>query len=1032
MLIKFLNRYLAKVTAKVSLRTVMIVPMVLPIFVTVGLVGYFSWKNGEKAVNKLVSQLMEEVSDRIEERLHSYLATSNQINELNQHALDLGQINIQDISTMERHFWRQYQVFNWVSQIQFATVDGEYVGLAVGDDDSLTYQVKKLGEELEIYGIDEEGNRDGMFKSREDFNPRELLWYADALKAQGKPAWTKIYPKVKPPTLAITLTQAYYDETETLQGVLAVDLTLARISEFLGSLAIAKKGTTFILERSGNLLSSSSTTTPFKLTVDGAEPMAALDFEDPLIQASVGYLQEQFGNLKEIDETKDLKFKIDGQEQFLQVVPLRNVRGLDWLIVVTVPKADFMGTITKNTRTTVLIYIIALVIAVAMGIVNASWVVQPILRLNASAKNLAKGEWEQRVKVEGAAELGELAKSFNTMAGELQATVAALEKTNVELEEKVWERTASLTAVEDEMAAVFGAMTDIVLIIEVQDEEIENVEVAPTNPISVYQEYSELIRETVASFYRHDTAPTWSRQIWETLETGDRVDFEYDLCVGYDRFWFTASISPISDQSAIWVARNISESKQTEFALRAAEENYRSIFVNAAEGIFQSTPDGIYLSANPALARMYGYSSPEELMYNLNSTELYLNPSHRQDFINSIQQNGVVSNFESQVYRADGEIIWISENVHVVRDEEGELLFYEGTVENITARKQAESALQQKNEDLANTLSQLQATQEELIQSEKMAALGQLIAGVAHEVNTPLGAIRSSVKNIADFLQEYLKVLPQFLRDLSPQCYQYFFALLEQQTKEKTALSTREKRKLIRSLKGQLREKEIKNYDYIASILINIGVEDIEPFWSLLTEEKESENILKMAYQFAILNKSTKTISIAADRAAKVVFALKTYARYDHSGDKIKANIIEGIDTVLTIYDNQIKQGIELVKKYNNVPSVICYPDELNQVWTNLVHNSIQAMDNKGKLIIDVSSDKSWIKVNITDNGKGIPLDIKEKIFEPFFTTKPPGEGSGLGLDIVKKIIDKHEGKIEVESVPGKTTFTVLLPIENN
>ncbi len=901
MSIAFLNRYLAKVTAKVSLRTVLIVPIVLPIFVVVGLVGYFSWKNGEKAVNKLVNQLMEEVSDRIQERLNSYLATPDRINKLNKHALDLGQIDIKDLSSMERHFWQQYQVYNWVSQIQFVTSDGEFVALAVGEDDTLTYQVTESTKALQVYGINQEGDRDQMLKSVENFDPRELPWYANAVKAKGKPVWTKIYPKIKPPTLAITLAQAYYDEGGILQGVLAVDLTLAQISEFLSSLPIARQGKVFILDNTGNLVSSSSTKALFKSTGTQAKPIAARDFEYPLIKASVEYLQTQFGNLKEIDNTKDLKFKLDGQEQFLQVVPLRNVRGINWLIVVVVPTQDFRGEITQNNRTTVLIYLIALVIAVVIGIVNASWVVQPILRLNASAKNLAKGEWEQRVKVEGAAELGELAKSFNTMAGELQTTVAALEKTNVELEDKIWERTASLTAVEEEMVAVFGAMTDIILIIEVQDKAIENVEVAPTNPSSMYQDYSELIRETIESFYRYETALIWSKQVWETLETGNRVDFEYDLCVGYDRFWFTASITPISDKSAIWVARDISERKQTEEALRAAEENYRSIFVNAAEGIFQSTPEGVYLSANPALARMYGYSSPEELIYNLKSTKLYVNPKRHQDFVTAMEQYGTISNFESQVYRADGQIIWISENVHLVHDEEAQLLYYEGTVENITARKKAESALQQKNQDLANTLRQLKEAQQGLIQSEKMAALGQLIAGVAHEVNTPLGAIRSSVNNIADFLEEYLETLPEFFQELSPQCHQYFLALLQQQTKQETALSTREKRKLIRSVKGQLGEGGIEEADYMASTLINIGVYNVAPFLPLLTQEAESEKILNMAYQLATLRGSTKTIATAADRAAKVVFALKTYGRYDHSGEKTEASIIEGIETVVWI-----------------------------------------------------------------------------------------------------------------------------------
>ncbi len=162
------------------------------------------------------------------------------------------------------------------------------------------------------------------------------------------------------------------------------------------------------------------------------------------------------------------------------------------------------------------------------------------------------------------------------------------------------------------------------------------------------------------------------------------------------------------------------------------------------------------------------------------------------------------------------------------------------------------------------------------------------------------------------------------------------------------------------------------------------------------------------------------------------MFALKTYARYDPAGEKAQANIIEGIETVLTLYQNQLKQGVELVRRYENLPSVLCYPDELNQVWTNLIHNALQAMDYKGTLAIVAMVKENNILIQITDNGEGIPLDIQSKIFEPFFTTKPAGEGSGLGLDIVKKIIAKHEGTIDVESVPGETTFTVSLPIELN
>ena len=350
---------------------------------------------------------------------------------------------------------------------------------------------------------------------------------------------------------------------------------------------------------------------------------------------------------------------------------------------------------------------------------------------------------------------------------------------------------------------------------------------------------------------------------------------------------------------------------------------------------------------------------------------------------------------------------------------------------NISARKLAESALSEKNAELANTLQELKRTQKELIQSEKMAALGQLIAGVAHEINSPLGAIRSSVQNIADFLGEQLQQLPIFFKQLSPERQQDFFALLHKSSQETDSLSSKEKRQLKKLVQRQLESEGIDDADSLACTLLDIGIcNNIEAFLPLL-KDSENPHILEIAYQFATVQKSTKNIITATDRAAKIVFALKSYSRYDQSGSKAIANITDGIDTVLTLYHYQIKHGVEVVRNYGtDLPSVLCYPDELNQVWTNLLHNALQAMGNKGVLKIDVKHQDNTISVSITDNGPGIPPEIMPRIFEPFFTTKPPGEGSGLGLDIVHKIIEKHQGQLQVESVPGQTKFTVSLPIE--
>ncbi|MEG4169768.1 MULTISPECIES: response regulator [unclassified Microcoleus] len=340
-----------------------------------------------------------------------------------------------------------------------------------------------------------------------------------------------------------------------------------------------------------------------------------------------------------------------------------------------------------------------------------------------------------------------------------------------------------------------------------------------------------------------------------------------------------------------------------------------------------------------------------------------------------------------------------------------------------------QQTLQEKNQDLATAIHQLQATQEHLIQSEKMAALGQLIAGIAHEINTPLGIIGSSVNNISNFSDEFLENFLQIYQELSEESKAYFLALLYRATHQEVLFTSREKRKFKQQLRGDLMAESVEKSDEIADTLVDMEIyENIKEFLPLF-KSPDCEVVLNSAYQFASFKKSISLIQRATAKSGKVVFALKTYAHFDSQPEKVQANLHDGIETVLTLYQNQLKHGIEVVKNYGDLPQIMCYPDDLNQVWTNLVHNALQAMDYQGILTIETRQQEANILLKFTDNGKGIPSEVIPKIFQPFFTTKSAGEGSGLGLDIVRKIVEKHEGTIAVDSVPGQTTFTVSLPI---
>lgn len=353
--------------------------------------------------------------------------------------------------------------------------------------------------------------------------------------------------------------------------------------------------------------------------------------------------------------------------------------------------------------------------------------------------------------------------------------------------------------------------------------------------------------------------------------------------------------------------------------------------------------------------------------------------------------------------------------------------------------------LWQNNRDLSATLIELEQTQAQLIHREKMASLGQLIAGVAHEINTPLGAIQASAENTTKAIKEAISELPQLNRYLNPAEQKCFFKLLIQALYSETVLTSCAKRPLKRKLIQWLKDQKIDNARNIADVLIDIGVyanqnyqhngnleldsQHLASFLTLL-RHPEVNWILQLAYNLTRVLDNNNTILTAVERASKVVFSLKNYARQDQTGEKQLIQIIDGIETVLEIYHNQIKQNIEIIRNYQSLPKIWCYHDELIQVWTNLIHNAIQAIKGNGKIEIVTERTEKDIIVRIIDYGSGIPPEIQAKVFEPFFTTKPIGEGSGLGLHISQQIIEKHQGTIKLESVTGKTKFSVWLPID--
>ncbi|MEY3304497.1 MAG: hypothetical protein RLZZ139_2870, partial [Cyanobacteriota bacterium] len=341
-----------------------------------------------------------------------------------------------------------------------------------------------------------------------------------------------------------------------------------------------------------------------------------------------------------------------------------------------------------------------------------------------------------------------------------------------------------------------------------------------------------------------------------------------------------------------------------------------------------------------------------------------------------------------------------------------------------------EQKVEERTQELSQTLVNLQTTQAELIQSEKMAALGQLTASVAHEVNTPLGVIRSATGNIIATLNILLPQLPILMQRLNPIQQAAFIALVNTSLQQQQSLSTKEERQLRRRLQTELDALGLVESQEIAIQLTLLRIETSLEAYQPLLESPDCDEILQVAYRLVQQSQNAISIQQEVDRAAKIVFALKTYShRSSEAGEKSLIQISDGIEIALTLYQNRLKQGIEVIRKYEPVPDLLCDPDALTQVWVNLIDNAIYAIDKTGTLEIAIATQAGQIVVEITNSGAAIPDEVMPRLFEPFFTTKPRGEGSGLGLDIVRQIVQKHDGNIHARNHCGGVAFLVIIPL---
>ncbi|WP_159788714.1 PAS domain S-box protein [Sodalinema gerasimenkoae] len=507
-----------------------------------------------------------------------------------------------------------------------------------------------------------------------------------------------------------------------------------------------------------------------------------------------------------------------------------------------------------------------------------------------------------------------------------------------------------------------------------------------------------MAQEEMFQYFHPDDRPLVRQGIRHCIDTGQPYDIDVRILrangeLGYVREKCEAQYDEVGNLVSIFgIAMDITERKRAELTLRESEERFRTLVEATTQIVWNANAKGAFTWEQPDWSEFTGMSFDELRDWGwINS----IHPNDRNEttavWSHAVQTRSLYQ-IEHRLRRADGEYRDMNVRAVPILDEDGNLREWIGVNTDITDRKDAERALQrseaklrQQAENLQATLDQLQRTQNQLVQSEKMSALGQLVAGVAHEINNPVNFIYGNLTHAEEYTQDLMRVI---------EAYQQRYPEADMELEE-------------------------------------------------LLEEVDLD------YLIDDLPKLIGSMRVGAQRIRDIVRSLRNFSRLDESEFKA-VNLHDGIESTLMILQNRLKakpdsSGIEIVRRYGNLPAVDCYAGQINQVLMNILANAVDALEerdrNRSPSELDAAPSRitittavtrgNYVQVLIADNGVGIPPKVQHQIFDPFFTTKPIGKGTGLGMSISYQIItDKHHGSLTCTSEPGVgTSFLIEIPI---
>lgn len=969
-----MKTFIRRAFSHLPLRVVITAVVIALLTVTALVTWFLTFRNGRASIHELADQLGREGMENIRQHLERYTAAPVLVNEINSFAFfhDPYLGTPAAVPRMGDRFLEEIAKFDTITSVGYSDEQNESIAVGrqiLGVPLVLGVSGKATQFHQEAYELDQTGQRlKRFYRSSLPYDPRLRPWYQVA-RAVREEAWSPVYLMTTGDPAIDAVLPVYFPDGR-LRGVFDTTLTLAGIDRFLETIHVTAHSRAFIIDRQGMLMASSTAATPAAPSGDRAEPSPGSKADDAMVRAGSRVIMSHLAAGDTMEAERQFSLRMNGTRHVMHVAPFRSGPGIDWLIAEVIPETDFAEHIYDDMRTTAIFVAFLLLFSGYAALLLARRVTSPLEVLSRMARALAAGDLSQTIRLEGTDEIGNLASSFNTMAGELRRSFVSLAESESRYRAFVSDSSSGIFRFETRAPMPLGISEE-----DQMDWFYRHFLLAECNEAAVWmlghrRERDILGMDPGAWLPRSDPSSVEAvRALVRSAFQAASLECARPSPDGSMQ-WLLTSVTGVVNAGnlvRVWVVmRDISDRRKAEEALRQSEIRYRAIFHRSAVSLWEVDTSELrrerarlksagyqdlteHLKANPQLAsralhlarvvdvneatlRLFEAKSREEL---LGPIDLTFDPESLADLLPEAlgkAERGSQYDIETTVPSRTGRMLNVIMHFSIPAEGEG-LSTTLVSVVDITKRTQAEQ--------------EKAWLEEQLRQSQKMESVGRLAGGISHDINnllTPiLGYSELLLDEKAAGKKDAARIIlgaAQRIRDLSNK-------LLAFSRKQHLSKSVADLRAVVRDFQAFLRraikdavEMRVEIPDEIGLVAVDIG---------------QVEQVLM-------------NLAINAQDAMPDGGVL-TFAVHD----------------VL-----------------------------LDEEW--------------GRNNPDMSPGP-YVALTVSDTGTGMDQATRKRIFEPFFTTKEPGKGTGLGLSTVYGIVKQHSGHIEVDSEPGwGTVFTVYFP----